>query len=158
MSDTYLFQTCQIHQSAPASVVRLIFVFLYWPINHNPTAEVSFMGFLTIKYFPPSKLCQFFTWCAWRVSCSIVLNSSTGVKKISLSTTREICNKVSNSINLTPFDGRRAAIIRANKCDICVFYIWQIFILSSNDLSERLKKITKLICPWRGRGTAAWLN
>ena len=48
---------------------------------------------------------------------------------------------------------RRAATLRANKCVICVLYISQIFILSSNDLSERfLSKIfffTKLICPWQ---------
>ena len=31
---------------------------------------------------------------------------------------------------------RHAATLRANKCVICVFYISQIFILSSNDLSE----------------------
>ena len=31
----------------------------------------------------------------------------------------------------------RAATLRANKCVICILYI-QIFILSSNDLSERL--------------------
>ena len=35
---------------------------------------------------------------------------------------------------------RRAATLRANKCVICVLYISQIFILSSNDLSERLSK------------------
>ena len=45
---------------------------------------------------------------------------------------------------------RRAANLRANKCVICVLYISQIFTLSSNDLSERLKKkFTKLICPWQ---------
>ena len=43
----------------------------------------------------------------------------------------------------------RAATLRANKCVICVLHISQIFILSSNDLSERFKKITKLICPWQ---------
>ena len=35
---------------------------------------------------------------------------------------------------------RRAATLRANKCDkcvICVFYISQIFIISSNDIAER---------------------
>ena len=32
---------------------------------------------------------------------------------------------------------RRATILLANKCVIYVFYISQIFILSSNDLSER---------------------
>ena len=32
---------------------------------------------------------------------------------------------------------RRAVTLRANKCVICVLYISQIFILSSNDLSER---------------------
>ena len=52
-------------------MVRLIFVCLYWPINLTPTTEESFMGFRKIKYFPPSKLCQIFTWWAWRVSCSI---------------------------------------------------------------------------------------
>ena len=31
---------------------------------------------------------------------------------------------------------RRVATLRANKCVICVFYISQIFILSSNELSE----------------------
>ena len=42
---------------------------------------------------------------------------------------------------------RRAATLRANKCDICVLYISQILILSSNDLSERIFfKCTKLIC------------
>ena len=35
---------------------------------------------------------------------------------------------------------RRAATLRANKYVICVLYISQIFILSSNDLSERFKK------------------
>ena len=33
-------------------------------------------------------------------------------------------------------EDRRAAILRANKSVICVFYISQIVILSSNDLSE----------------------
>ena len=44
---------------------------------------------------------------------------------------------------------RRAATLRANKCVICILYISQIFILSSNDLSERFlkKRFTKLICP-----------
>ena len=42
---------------------------------------------------------------------------------------------------------RRAATLRANKCVICVLYISQIFILSSNDLSK--KKFTILICSWR---------
>ena len=32
---------------------------------------------------------------------------------------------------------KHAATLRANKCVICVLYILQIFILSSNDLSER---------------------
>ena len=32
---------------------------------------------------------------------------------------------------------RRAATLQANKCVIYVFYMSQIFILSSNDLSER---------------------
>ena len=36
---------------------------------------------------------------------------------------------------------RRAATLRANKCVICVFHISQIFIISSNDLSESLKKV-----------------
>ena len=42
----------------------------------------------------------------------------------------------------------RAATLRANKCVICVFYISQIVILTSNDLSERfLKKKKKKILP-----------
>ena len=51
---------------------------------------------------------------------------------------------------------RRAATLRANKWLICIFYISQIFILSSNDLSERFMYLfiyffffTKLICPWQ---------
>ena len=40
----------------------------------------------------------------------------------------------------TMTEDRRAATLRANKSVICVFYISQIVILSSNDLSERLKK------------------
>ena len=32
---------------------------------------------------------------------------------------------------------RRAATLRANKCIICVFYISQIFIISSNDIAQR---------------------
>ena len=35
---------------------------------------------------------------------------------------------------------RRAATLLANKCVIYVFYISHIFILSSDDLSEHLKK------------------
>ena len=35
---------------------------------------------------------------------------------------------------------RCVVTLRANKCVICVLYISQIFILSSNYLSERLKK------------------
>ena len=37
-------------------------------------------------------------------------------------------------------EDRRAATLRANKSVICVFYISQIVILSSNDLSERFLK------------------
>ena len=35
---------------------------------------------------------------------------------------------------------RCAATLRANKCVICVLYISQIFIVSSNNLSERFRK------------------
>ena len=39
---------------------------------------------------------------------------------------------------------RRGATLRANKCVICVLDISQIFILSSNDLSERFSKQNNL--------------
>ena len=42
---------------------------------------------------------------------------------------------------------RRAATLRANKCVICILYISEIFILSSNDLSERLKKMYQINLP-----------
>ena len=46
---------------------------------------------------------------------------------------------------------RRAATLRATKCVMCVLYISQIFILSSNDLSEHLKKCAK-VCIFRYDG------
>ena len=73
MTDLYVFKTWQISQSDPISVVRLIFVCLYWPIKVTPAAEVRLVRSLKnkIKYFQPSKLRKIFTWWARMVSCSI---------------------------------------------------------------------------------------
>ena len=56
---------------------------------------------------------------------------------------RQDASLAGNSVNKklpAMTEDRRAATLRANKSVICVFYISQIVILSSNDLSERFKK------------------